>query len=63
MMKKWVIIFAALALLVVSSVGYAEAKADSPKGKSCIIFQIDKDLAGTVFTVDKDLEKIQKFGY
>ena len=63
MMKKLVIIFLALVLLMTSSVGYAEAKVDSPKGKSCTIFQVDKDLAGTVFTVNKDLEKIQKFGY
>jgi hypothetical protein len=62
-MKKLVMIFAALAILMASSVGYAEAKAESPKGKSCIIFKVDKDLAGTVFTVDKDLEKVQKDGF
>lgn len=62
-MKKLMVIFLALTLLTTFSVGYAKTTADSPEIKSCIICPADKDLAGTIFTVDKDVEKNQKYGY
>lgn len=52
MMKKLVATILALTVLAVFSVGYAEAKVDSPKPQP-----------GTIFTPDENLEEFQRHGF
>lgn len=73
MMKKWVMILLTLTILATFSVGYAETRVDSI---ICIVgtdletiqkserkVESPKAKPGTIFTVDKDLENIQRNGY
>lgn len=56
-MKKLVIIFSALTLLMTFSVGYAETKSDSPLVKFCSIFSAQRGLEKNQNSVTKEISE------